>query len=218
MTNPPTIAALVVDVLWERAQSARFEQYAQHAGWSLTLSGPPISSVPDAVALLTVQPERVHCALRLLASADVPLVIVVPSSDPRVLAECEAMGLPWASLELGSDFVLGIFRRAMGMAAHQGANLPALGSCASLARAPGVLTRTERLLFDLLWKNLGTWQGSKRIIQEALGSAHRDTTLVRVHVHRLRRKLSAESFVIESDRRRGYRMCYRPAAEAASAK
>lgn len=67
------------------------------------------------------------------------------------------------------------------------------------------LTRAERAILDCLQRHPGQWLSSGEIIREAMGTAHTsDTSLVRVHVHKIRKKLGPLSARIVSRRGLGY--------------
>jgi hypothetical protein len=70
------------------------------------------------------------------------------------------------------------------------------------------LTRTQFSILSYLIQNEGRWVTTGELIREVLGTHHQpDTSLVRVHVHAIRRRLGVRSPWLESDRRRarGYR-------------
>lgn len=70
------------------------------------------------------------------------------------------------------------------------------------------LTRTQFSIISYLIQNSGRWVTTAELISEVLGTHHQpDTSLVRVHVHAIRRRLGARAPWLESDRRRarGYR-------------
>lgn len=68
------------------------------------------------------------------------------------------------------------------------------------------LTRTERLIFDVLAERFGTWVDARTIIRDVVGTHHQDTALVRVHMHHMRPKLMDVGLAIESRRGLGYRV------------
>jgi DNA-binding winged helix-turn-helix (wHTH) protein len=70
------------------------------------------------------------------------------------------------------------------------------------------LTRTQFSILAYLIQNDGRWVTTGELIREVLGTHHQpDTSLVRVHVHAIRRRLGNCATWLESDRRRarGYR-------------
>jgi DNA-binding winged helix-turn-helix (wHTH) protein len=70
------------------------------------------------------------------------------------------------------------------------------------------LTRTQFSIFSYLFASAGHWVTASELIHEVLGTHHLpDTSLIRVHVHAIRRRLGPEAEALESDRRRarGYR-------------
>jgi hypothetical protein len=70
------------------------------------------------------------------------------------------------------------------------------------------LTRTQFSILSYLISNEGRWVTTGELIREVLGTHHQpDTSLVRVHVHAIRRRLGVRAPWLESDRRRarGYR-------------
>lgn len=70
------------------------------------------------------------------------------------------------------------------------------------------LTRTQFSIFSYLFATAGHWVTASELIHEVLGTHHLpDTSLIRVHVHAIRRRLGPEAEALESDRRRarGYR-------------
>lgn len=70
------------------------------------------------------------------------------------------------------------------------------------------LTRTQFSILSYLVQNEGRWVTTGELIRDVLGTHHQpDTSLVRVHVHAIRRRLGARAAWLESDRRRarGYR-------------
>lgn len=70
------------------------------------------------------------------------------------------------------------------------------------------LTRTQFSILSYLVQNEGRWVTTGELIREVLGTHHQpDTSLVRVHVHAIRRRLGDRAAWLESDRRRarGYR-------------
>ena len=70
------------------------------------------------------------------------------------------------------------------------------------------LTRTQFSIFSYLFATAGNWVTASELIHEVLGTHHLpDTSLIRVHVHAIRRRLGPEAEALESDRRRarGYR-------------
>lgn len=70
-----------------------------------------------------------------------------------------------------------------------------------------MLSRTEFALFTFMAKKLGQWVGARELVEAALGTHHRpESSLVRVHVHNIRRKLGPLGQMIESRRGRGYRI------------
>lgn len=82
------------------------------------------------------------------------------------------------------------------------------------------LTRTQFSIFSYLFATAGHWVTASELIHEVLGTHHLpDTSLIRVHVHAIRRRLGPEAEALESDRRRarGYRwrglIEHRPASE-----
>lgn len=82
------------------------------------------------------------------------------------------------------------------------------------------LTRTQFSIFSYLFASAGHWVTASELIHEVLGTHHLpDTSLIRVHVHAIRRRLGPEAEALESDRRRarGYRwrglVEHRPASE-----
>ena len=82
------------------------------------------------------------------------------------------------------------------------------------------LTRTQFSIFSYLFATAGNWVTASELIHEVLGTHHLpDTSLIRVHVHAIRRRLGPEAEALESDRRRarGYRwrglVEHRPASE-----
>jgi DNA-binding winged helix-turn-helix (wHTH) protein len=82
------------------------------------------------------------------------------------------------------------------------------------------LTRTQFSIFSYLFASAGHWVTASELIHEVLGTHHLpDTSLIRVHVHAIRRRLGPEAEALESDRRRarGYRwrglIEHRPASE-----
>ena len=78
-----------------------------------------------------------------------------------------------------------------------------------------VLSRTEFALLTVMAQTPTRWVSAQELIQSALGTHHRsETSLVRVHVHNMRKKLGPLSVIIESRRGRGYR--YMPRAEHVS--
>ena len=71
-----------------------------------------------------------------------------------------------------------------------------------------VLTRTQYSIFAYFYENIGHWVTPQDLIRQVLGTHHQpDTTLVRVHVHAIRRRLGRAAVWLESDPRRirGYR-------------
>ena len=68
------------------------------------------------------------------------------------------------------------------------------------------LSRTELAVLRCLMKNESRWLTSDTIIAASLGTAHTsDTSLVRVHVHAIRKKLGALGEHVQSRRGLGYR-------------
>jgi DNA-binding response OmpR family regulator len=70
------------------------------------------------------------------------------------------------------------------------------------------LTRTQFLIFSYFLQNAGRWITTHELIEHVLGTHHQpDTSLVRVHVHAIRRRLGRRASWLESDPRRvrGYR-------------
>jgi DNA-binding response OmpR family regulator len=71
------------------------------------------------------------------------------------------------------------------------------------------LSDTEWALIEVLVSDPQRWFCSTELIHRALGTHHhRNTSLVRVHMHHIRKKLGHFHGFIESRRGRGYR--YRP--------
>lgn len=73
---------------------------------------------------------------------------------------------------------------------------------------PVGLTRTQFSILAYLIQHSGRWVTTSELIREVLGTHHQpDTSLVRVHVHAIRRRLGGRAAWVESDRRRarGYR-------------
>lgn len=71
-----------------------------------------------------------------------------------------------------------------------------------------VLTRTQFSIFSYFHENIGHWVTPHDLIRRVLGTHHQpDTSLVRVHVHAIRRRLGRAAVWLESDPRRvrGYR-------------
>ena len=71
-----------------------------------------------------------------------------------------------------------------------------------------VLTRTQFSIFSYFYENIGHWVTPHDLIRRVLGTHHQpDTSLVRVHVHAIRRRLGRAAIWLESDPRRirGYR-------------
>jgi hypothetical protein len=72
------------------------------------------------------------------------------------------------------------------------------------------LTRTQFSIFCYFHENSGRWVTPNELIRHVLGTHHQpDTSLVRVHVHAIRRRLGQGAVWLESDPRRvrGYRWC-----------
>lgn len=72
------------------------------------------------------------------------------------------------------------------------------------------LTRTQFSIFSYFYENSGRWVTPNELIRHVLGTHHQpDTSLVRVHVHAIRRRLGQGAMWLESDPRRvrGYRWC-----------
>jgi two-component system phosphate regulon response regulator PhoB len=68
------------------------------------------------------------------------------------------------------------------------------------------LSKTELAVLRCLMKNESRWLTSDTIIAASLGTAHTsDTSLVRVHVHAIRKKLGALGEHVQSRRGLGYR-------------
>jgi hypothetical protein len=70
------------------------------------------------------------------------------------------------------------------------------------------LTRTQFSIFTYFYENAGRWITPNELIRDVLGTHHQpDTSLVRVHVHAIRRRLGRGAIWLESDPRRvrGYR-------------
>lgn len=70
------------------------------------------------------------------------------------------------------------------------------------------LTRTQFSIFSYFHENAGRWVTPNELIRHVLGTHHQpDTSLVRVHVHAIRRRLGQGAVWLESDPRRvrGYR-------------
>ena len=70
------------------------------------------------------------------------------------------------------------------------------------------LTRTQFSIFTYFFERAGRWVSSDELIRHVLGTHHQpDTSLVRVHVHAIRRRLGQRAVWLESDPRRvrGYR-------------
>lgn len=70
------------------------------------------------------------------------------------------------------------------------------------------LTRTQFSIFNYFYENAGRWITPNELIRDVLGTHHQpDTSLVRVHVHAIRRRLGRGAVWLESDPRRvrGYR-------------
>jgi DNA-binding response OmpR family regulator len=70
------------------------------------------------------------------------------------------------------------------------------------------LTRTQFSIFTYFFENAGRWVTPNEWIRHVLGTHHQpDTSLVRVHVHAIRRRLGQGAVWLESDPRRvrGYR-------------
>lgn len=70
------------------------------------------------------------------------------------------------------------------------------------------LTRTQFSLLAYLVRNGGRWVTAGELISQVLGTHHRpNTSLVRVHVHAIRRRLGPGAMRLETDQRRarGYR-------------
>lgn len=70
------------------------------------------------------------------------------------------------------------------------------------------LTRTQFSIFSYFYENAGRWVTPNELIRHVLGTHHQpDTSLVRVHVHAIRRRLGQGAVWLESDPRRvrGYR-------------
>lgn len=70
------------------------------------------------------------------------------------------------------------------------------------------LTRTQFSIFTYFFENAGRWVTPNELIRHVLGTHHQpDTSLVRVHVHAIRRRLGQGAVWLESDPRRvrGYR-------------
>lgn len=80
------------------------------------------------------------------------------------------------------------------------------GGPGRLGAALALLSRTERALFMVLATEPDRWINARELVSGALGTHHRSgTSLVRVHVHNIRKKLGSLSCMIESRRGRGYR-------------
>lgn len=70
------------------------------------------------------------------------------------------------------------------------------------------LTRTQFSILAYLVQNCGRWVTTGELISQVLGTHHRpNTSLVRVHVHAIRRRLGDDARRLETDQRRarGYR-------------
>ena len=68
------------------------------------------------------------------------------------------------------------------------------------------VSRTELSILAVLMKHAPAWVSSRALLSEALRTHHDDhTSLARVHVYRIRRKLGFLGACIESARGRGYR-------------
>lgn len=68
------------------------------------------------------------------------------------------------------------------------------------------LTKREYEVLDYLRRQAGRWVPSEEIAQRVFRSVrHRQSTLVRVHIHAIRQKLGPARSLIESERGRGYR-------------
>ena len=77
---------------------------------------------------------------------------------------------------------------------------------ADLEGAAAVLSRTELALLTAMVRQPTRWVSAQELIETAIGTHHRrETSLVRVHVHNMRRKLGPLSVIIESRRGCGYR-------------
>lgn len=77
-----------------------------------------------------------------------------------------------------------------------------------LSGARVALTRTQFSIFSYFYENAGRWVSPNELIRHVLGTHHQpDTSLVRVHVHAIRRRLGEGAIWLESDPRRvrGYR-------------
>jgi DNA-binding response OmpR family regulator len=77
-----------------------------------------------------------------------------------------------------------------------------------VAGARVALTRTQFSIFSYFYENRGRWVTPNELIRHVLGTHHQpDTSLVRVHIHAIRRRLGQGAIWLESDpqRVRGYR-------------
>jgi DNA-binding response OmpR family regulator len=113
--------------------------------------------------------------------------------------------------------------------AHASPKGYAISSCQSVATARGTngtlsngalveasagetalpLSKTELAVLRCLMKNESRWLTSDAIIAASLGTAHTsDTSLVRVHVHAIRKKLGALGKHVQSRRGLGYRFLW----------
>jgi DNA-binding response OmpR family regulator len=67
------------------------------------------------------------------------------------------------------------------------------------------LTHTELAVCEVLLRNLGSWVSTRALMRLALGvSEPKDTSLIRVHVHAIRRKLRPAQACLRGERGQGY--------------
>jgi DNA-binding response OmpR family regulator len=68
-------------------------------------------------------------------------------------------------------------------------------------------------IFVYLAQNRDRWVKSEELLKNVFETHHRsDTSLVRVHVHRLKRSLGALGWLVQSEERRGYRISFQKRA------
>ncbi|HMJ10256.1 MAG TPA: winged helix-turn-helix domain-containing protein [Polyangiaceae bacterium] len=97
---------------------------------------------------------------------------------------------------------------------HDDADLPLSVDASSgnvLIDGTQLCLKGKRLqIFVYLAQNRDRWVKSKELLKNVFQTHHRsDTSLVRVHIHRLKRSLGAFCDIIDSEECRGYRMSLR---------
>jgi DNA-binding response OmpR family regulator len=165
----------------------------------------------------SARPEGLRrCCSAMRSRGDwTPLVVIVPA---------DTAGFEVGALyEAGADHVVSAPVRPWDFLAHVYALLRRDFLRRRLAAGPAVsfildpdyqrltvgcetadLTDTEYAIVRCLILRRERWVSPAKTIETAIGTHHRNTNLVRVHVRHLRKKLGSAAWCLRSERRRGY--------------